>query len=198
MKSLLFSLSLTLLFSSPAFAGYTELSGSVNYKKTSIDKYNYSDSTSYTGSISYYFWEMSALELSYTSGLGKLSTKATGALEPVQIQIAQFTMTGLDLVLSLAGKEDILQPYIKLGGAYMDKSFYKENALEGRVKIQSQYGIVPSAGAGLKIAFTKSLSIRAGIDAWTSPLSDKSKDSTGEERKTTIDYAGRLGLSWVL
>lgn len=191
---------LIFLFSSfNAFAGYTELSGSVNYKKTSIDKYNYSDSTSYTASVSYYFWELSALELSYTSGLGKLSTKATGALEPVQIQIAQFSMTGLDLVLSLATREDVIQPYVKVGAAYMDKQFFKETELEGTVRLQSQYGIVPSAGVGMKVGLTKTLSIRLGIDAWTSPLSDKSKDSsTGEDRKTTIDYAGRAGLSWVL
>ena len=184
-------------FSQPSFAGFVEVGGSVNYKKTSIDENNYSDSLSYTGSVSYYFWERSALELSYTSGTGKLSTKADGLSEIQQIQIAQFTMTSLDLVLSLAGKQDPIQPYFKIGAGYVEKKFFKQNELEGRVALPSQYGAVPSAGVGIKIALTQSLSLKVGIDAWTSPLNDKSKDSDDQERKLEIDYAGQAGLSWM-
>ena len=171
----------------------------MNYRRTSIDENNFSESTSYTGSVSYYFWERSAFELSYTSGIGTLSSKANGVTELAQKQIAQFSMTSLDLVLSLAGKDDPFQPYIKFGGGYVDKKIFKENELEGRQIIQTQSGIVPSAGAGLKIGLTQSLSLKLGIDAWTTPLDDTSvnSDGTGEKRKIQIDYAGRAGLSWM-
>lgn len=187
----------TLLVSLPSHAGFTEIGASVNYRKTSIDENNYSDTTSYTGSISYYFWERSALELSYTSGLGKLSTKASGVGEIKRVQIAEFTMTSLDLVLSLSGKDDILQPYIKLGAGYVDKNIFMEDELTGRKLIQSQSGVVPSAGIGIKVGLTKNLSLKLGVDAWTSPLNDDSKDSDGADRKMQIDYAGRAGLSWM-
>lgn len=195
MPSRLFFLGLLLLFSFQTYAGFMEVGASVNYRKTAIDENNFSDSTSYTGSFSYYFWERSAVEFSYTSGLGKLSTKAPGAGEIKQVQIVQFSMTSLDLVLSLAGKEDPFQPYIKLGGGYVDKQFFKENELEGRRLTHEQSGIVPSAGAGIKIGLTQHLSIKLGIDAWTSPMNDK--DENGEDRKSEIDYAGRAGLSWL-
>lgn len=191
---LLFALALS---STQSFAGFTELGASVNYRRTSIDEFNYSDSTSYTGSIAYYFWERSALELSYTSGLGKLSTRATGAAEITQVQIAQFSMTSLDLILSLAGREDAFQPYIKVGGGYVDKKIFKENEIEGRRLIQEQSGLAPSAGVGLKISLTKQLSLKLGIDAWTTPLGDDAKDAEGQDRKIQIDYAGRAGLGWM-
>ncbi len=193
-KRIFFFLSV-LLFSFDSYAGFTELGASVNYRRTSIDDNNFSESTSYTGSISYYFWERSALELSYTSGVGKLSTKATGVSELTQLQIAQFSMIGLDLVLSLAGREDVFQPYIKIGAGYVDKNIFKENEIEGRVKIQTQSGTVPSAGAGFRIGLTKQLSLKVGVDAWTSPLDDR--DENGEKRDLQIDYAGRAGLAWM-
>lgn len=196
-KKNIFILFLLAFSSTQSFAGFTEIGASVNYRRTSIDENNFSDSTSYTGSISYYFWERSALELSYTSGIGKLSTKADGISEITQVQIAQFSMTSLDLVLSLAGREDPFQPYIKVGAGYVDKKIFKENEIEGRQLIQKQSGIVPSAGVGLKIGLTKSLSLKLGIDAWTSPLDDDSKNSEGEDRKLQIDYAGRAGLAWL-
>lgn len=197
MSKNIFLLLLLALSSTQSYAGFTELGASVNYRRTSIDEYNYSDSTSYTGSIAYYFWERSALELSYTSGIGKLSTRATGTTEITQIQIAEFSMTSLDLILSLAGKEDPFQPYIKVGAGYVDKKIFKENELEGRRLIQKQSGIAPSAGVGLKIGLTKHLSLKLGIDAWTTPLGDDSKNSEGEDRKIQIDYAGRAGLGWL-
>lgn len=198
MQKLLLSLCI-LLFSHQSFAAFTELGASINYRRTSIDSSNYSESTSYTGSISYYFWERSALEFSYTSGIGKLSSKATGVSELAQIQIAQFSMTSIDLVLSLSGREDPIQPYVKFGGGYVDKKIFKENDIEGRRLIQKQSGVVPSAGAGIKFSLTQSLSLKLGIDAWTTPLDESSKnsDGTGEKRKVQIDYAGRVGLSWL-
>ncbi|HAG90327.1 MAG TPA: hypothetical protein DCL41_00555 [Bdellovibrionales bacterium] len=184
-----------LVFSTSAFAGFLEIGASVNYRRNSIDENNYSDTTSYTGSMSYYFWDRSAIEFSYTYGLGKLSTKADGVGEIQRIQIAQFSMTSADLVLSLAGKEDLIQPYLKFGAGYVDKSIFLEDELTGRRLIKTQTGIVPSAGVGLKILLSKSLSLKLGVDAWTSPPDDKNAD--GSDRKDSIDYAGRAGLSWM-
>lgn len=49
---------------SEAFA-FVELGANANYRRSAFDSNNYQELISYTGSISYYFMEMSAIELSY-------------------------------------------------------------------------------------------------------------------------------------
>ena len=47
---------------------------------------------------------------------------------------------------------------------------------------------MPSTGIGLKLRLNKTLSVKIGLSAWTSPL--------GED-DPTVDYAGRAGISWI-
>lgn len=174
-----------------AFAGLMEISGSINYKASRFDDANYQQSNSYTGSISYYFWDMSALELSYTDGLSELSAQATSDLQ--RIYKTQFQMTGLDLVISFASRKQPVQPYIKLGAAYLEKNLYLEVPSEGsRIKTGDQHGTVPSAGIGIKIRLSDTFSIKIGGETWSSP---QNEDTT---EPVTWDYAGRAGLSWFL
>jgi len=66
-----------LLISLPqAFAGIFEISGTANYRRSQINDLNYQESQSVTASVSYYFMEMSALELSYTQGTAHLRVQA--------------------------------------------------------------------------------------------------------------------------
>lgn len=169
-----------------ASAGIFEVGGSGNYRISRLDKDNYQEMTSYTGSVSYYFWEMSALELSYTEGEQIVVLKIPTENKTTTTTI--FKMAGLDLVITLASKESVIQPYIKAGGAYITKDMYREVETVGMDRLPSQKGLVPSAGAGIKIKFTNTMSLKVGVDAWTSPSNQK---------PTTIDYAGRAGLSWM-
>ncbi|MCB0407496.1 MAG: hypothetical protein KDD34_04770 [Bdellovibrionales bacterium] len=178
-----------LFFSTPiAHAGFIELGTSANYRRSTIDSNNFQESISFTGSVAYYFWESSALELSYTEGYSQIVV--TPIADSKTITETQFSLLGLDFVLSISGREDAFQPYLKMGGAVITKSIYRQiDGVTGKDKIAEQTGTVPSAGIGFKILLTKTFSIKIGVDAWTSPLNDD---------PVTIDYAGRAGLSWFL
>lgn len=163
-----------------------ELGASANYRNSTINSENFQESISYTGSFSYYFMESSALELSYTSGYSK--TVATpGDITTQYTTEALFSLMGLDLVFSVGGREDAFQPYLKIGGAYIQKKIYRQINGMSKDKIAEQSGTVPSGGIGFKIRLSKTFSIKIGVDAWTSPL---------DEDPVTVDYAGRAGVSW--
>ncbi len=176
-----------LLGSSQFSWAIVELGATGNYRKSVIDKHNFQESTSYTASLSYYFWELSALELSYTNGLSKVVIKAS-ASEPKNITTTDFTLVGLDLVFTFAGRDSPLQPYVKLGSAYIEKEILREIEGGATTRIGNPKGTVPSAGLGVKLRVDNSISIKFGLDAWTSPLSADT---------VTIDYAGRAGISWI-
>jgi hypothetical protein len=182
-------LSLIILVVHPTIsqAGYLELGTSANYRKSTIDADNFQESISYTGSISYYFWESSALELSYTNGYSQIVV--TPVADSKTITETDFSLIGLDMVFSFAGRESMFQPYVKLGGAIIEKKIYRQIDGFSKDKIGEQKGEVPSAGLGFKLNISKAFSVKIGVDAWTSPL---------DEEPVTVDYAGRAGLSWFL
>ncbi len=169
-----------------AHAGFIELGASANYRSSGYDENNYIQSLSYTASFSYYFWELCALELNYTTGYSKQSTQAgTDARTTVEDNI---DMVSFDLVLSFAGRQDPFRPYIKLGGGYLSKERFRQVEGFSKDKISTQQGAVPSGGLGFAISLTKQFSIKIGVDAWTSPLN---------QDPVIVDYAGRAGVSWL-
>lgn len=172
-----------------ASAGIMELGTSVSYRSSHIDANNYQTSFSTTASISYYFWEMSALELSYTNGVSKVHIKQ--GTDPAYTILTGFDMLGVDFVLTFAKRESTFQPYIKVGGAKMDKEIYREVEGNAKTKIGGTSGVVPSAGLGFKMKLTKSFSLKLSADAWISDdeeISDINSDN--------LDYATRAGISW--
>lgn len=172
--------------SAQAAAGFIELGVSGNYRKSSIDRDNYQESLSYTGSLTYYFWEMSALEFSYTNGVSNAVVKPPNDIKTNTI--TGFELMGLDFILTLGDREAVLQPYVKIGGAYIKKKIIKRSpGLDDRDGGSSE-GLVPSAGVGFKVKITKELSLKVGVDAWTSPP---------KQQPVIVDFAGRVGLSWM-
>ena len=176
------------LCSAPSFAGFIEVGGSVNYRSSGYDKDNYIESLTYTASLSYYFWEMCAWELNYTTGVSSQSTKGSEATPIKTIISDNIEMTSLDLVLSFAERSAPFRPYIKLGGGYLTKERFRKINSDAREKISEQNGIVPSGGLGFSINVSKEFSIKLGVDAWTSPL---------DETPLVVDYAGRAGFSFI-
>ncbi|MCB9026221.1 MAG: hypothetical protein H6625_07895 [Bdellovibrionaceae bacterium] len=168
-----------------AFAGIFEVSGTANYRRSQINELNYQISQSVTASVSYYFMEMSALELSYTEGTSTLRIQ-TLSTDPFAEYINKFTLYGLDLVITLAQKESVIQPFVKVGGAHIIKSLIKKGETGSVEGPSVDPETVPSAGLGLKIKLTNTFSIKTGIDAWRT-------QQKGEDAK--IDYAGRAGVS---
>lgn len=172
----------------PAFAGIFEISGSANYRRNQVNELNYQELQSVSASISYYFMEMSALEISYTQGTSTLRVQ-TQTTDPWTEYLNEFTLYGIDLVMSLAQRQSILQPYVKVGGAHIVKDLIIRAETGSYARSPSDPETVPSAGLGLKIRLTKTFSIKMGMDAWIT--------QQGQEN-SQFDYAGRAGISWLL
>lgn len=170
-----------LLASVQAQAGYFEISGSGSYRKTSFDESRYSIYRSGTASVAYYFWELSALELSYTKA------RADEVQTEYQARIYT-TFYNADLIFTLAGKQSVFQPYIKVGAVYQEKKGTYKQATLAVTTITPVRGWAPSGGIGLKFILGQHVAIKAGIDAWSSPVS---------QDNVTYDYAGRVGLSFI-
>jgi hypothetical protein len=179
---------LSLFSVSAAQAFYTELGASYSQKTTTFDQNNSSESESVTGSISLYFLERVALELSYTDAYGVRKEKAfSGDAQRTTTQKSQ--IMGADLILMFADKKSLFQPYIKGGGAQIVRN--QEVKIEGldTYKIAPETATVPSYGVGLKISLTESFGIKLSYDVWKTPIGDGAQ---------TDDNAIRAGITWVL
>ncbi|MES2769072.1 MAG: hypothetical protein V4596_07995, partial [Bdellovibrionota bacterium] len=162
-------------------AGYFEISGSGNYRKTTYDENNYSIYRSGTAAVAYYFWELSALEISYTKA-------RTDDVKTDYVARSYVTFYGADLIFTLASKQSLFQPYIKVGAAYQDKNGTYKQTNQLVTALPEIKGWAPTGGIGFKIILGKHIAIKTGIDAWSSPLS---------QENVTYDYAARLGLSFI-
>jgi len=183
------TLFLLLVLGPTCFAGYTELGASANYRTSRFNKDNYVEGLTYTTSLSYYFWEMCAWEANYTWGYSKQVSRGTLPTDPKDTIEDNIQMMSLDLVLSFAERTDVFRPYIKAGGGYLKKERFRQINNDNVDHIETKEGLVPSGGVGFAIGITKELSIKFGVDAWTSPLKDK--------EPVVVDYSGRAGISWM-
>lgn len=175
-----------------AQAGFVEIGASGSYKRSNIGANSFDESQSITGSFSYYFDESSALELSYTDGINR---RRIGVDQPDgQLTNMYYKMAGLDLVLTFGDREATIRPYFKVGGVYIiEKRIITQTWLNNVVFDHTpQYdppALVPSAGLGFKLALTKTWSLKVGVEAWSS--------RSISEQPVTVDYSGRVGLSWM-
>lgn len=171
-----------------AHALYTELGLSYGRKTTSFDQNNTFDSESITGSLSLYFLERLALELSYTDANGIREEKASPT-DARRTTTQKSQILGADLILVFADKKALFQPYIKGGGAQISR--FQKIKIEGQdtYTIEPEKATVPSYGAGLKIQMTETLGIKLSYDVWKTPIGDGMQ---------TDDSSIRAGITWVL
>lgn len=183
---------LALFCFSNAHAGVFEVGGSGSYRRQNIDRDAVDEAQSLTASVSYYLDEASAIELSYTDGKSRrsISPNVTNGHKTT----VNYKALGLDFVYTIGGRESNIRPYIKLGAQYVlekqivDQYRTASGTWDAQIADDGQ-ALVPSAGLGFKMGLTQALSLKAGIDAWSSrPL---------EESPFEIDYAGRVGLGWM-
>lgn len=179
---------LSVTLSNSASAMYSELGLSYNRKTTTFDENNSFDSESQTASLSLYFLERMALELSYTDALGLRYEKAS-ASDPKRTTTQKSQIIGADLILTFANKKSLLQPYIKGGGAQISR--FQEVKIEGQdtYTLQPETATVPSYGAGLKIQLTEAFGLKFSYDVWKTPIGGG---------LMTDDSAIRAGLTWIL
>src|ERR1035437_9258865 len=107
----LFVLLIIALGTATASAGFIEVGASANYRYSGYNATNYIQSLSYTASLSYYFWEMCAAELNYTTGYSKQVSGGQGStLDPKETIEDNIELTSADLVLSFAARQDPFRP----------------------------------------------------------------------------------------
>lgn len=159
------------LFSHSSFALVTEVGAQYGRKKTSFDADNYLDSESMTGSLSFYFMEKIAFEVSYTDARGIRKEKVVSGSTNLEQTVVQKTVViGGDLIFVLADRKSFLQPYVKGGAAQITRrQEMKINNLD-TVVLEPESATVPSYGAGVKIAITDTFGIKVSYDAWQTPI----------------------------
>lgn len=171
------------LLTLPAQAGYFEISSTGSYRNNTVNDYTYSRTQSITASVAYYFWELSAFEVSYTDALSR-SYGRTAISGTDYVETSRVKLFGGDFVFSFAGRQSSFRPYIKIGGANQTKTWiYEEGLVNTRVDTD---GLSLTGGFGFKFLLTEAFALKAGVDAWSNPLS---------EEKRIIDYAANAGIS---
>jgi hypothetical protein len=166
-----------------------ELGVNYSYKKSAFDTDNNTEQQSTTGSISLYFWERVALELSYTNGLYVKKEKQPSYAGSFLRTTTQYTdVYGSDLIFVLADRKAMFQPYLKAGGAYVRVKQVVQD--EGANPWEILYsGPSPSYGVGFKFFLTEAFAIRVSYDAIETPVNNDTK---------VTDITGRVGVSWIL
>ena len=186
---------LVLLTTSLAQAGFFELGVSTNYRRINLPRDGsdsaFDESYAFTASGSYYFAEMAALQLSLTKGQSERFVPSANATSVRTTH--NYSIAGLDLILTFAKRNEPFVPYIKFGVAYFLDKYIDYEFDDGtnpistdRVRLDSNF--VPSFGFGLRVRLTQAMALRLGLEAWTS-------DSLGSDPK--FDIAGKAGISWL-
>lgn len=203
MRSLLILFFWGTLFHHPAhadgFRDYFELGLSGNYRKayltdaTSSQK-AFDENSAYIASFAYYFREMTAIELSYSQGA---NTRFIPSSSITSTTTHKYTLYGADLIFTFGKRTDQWIPYIKAGVAYFDRKSIDYEYIDNSTglplvaePVELDATVVPSAGFGLQVRITNYLSLKFGIDIWTSGAINKDIRD--------FDYAGRMGISWFL
>jgi opacity protein-like surface antigen len=175
-----------LMFSSFSAKATTELGLSYGYSKKTFNTSNFYQTESKSASLSFYFWERIALELSYTDSFYESQESDTTSTRTVQ---QSSKISNGSLVYTLLGNKSPVQPYIKAGAAFIKKNQLIKYQNASAIEIPESAGWAPSYGAGLKIVLTERFSIKLSYDLWQTPLSDGSNSD---------DTSFKAGLSWYL
>ncbi len=172
--------------SNTCWAINTEVGVNYSYRKSAFDSDNNTEQQSTTGSLSFYFWEQIALEMSYTSTLYVKKEKQPDFAGAYLRTTTQYTdVYGADLIFVLADRKASFQPYIKGGAAQVKVRQVVQD--EGQNAWEINYnGLSPSAGVGFKLFFTEAFALRASYDAIQTPSNNNTK---------ITDISGRVGLS---
>lgn len=189
MKKTLRLLPFLMLFLLPmsSQAMFTELGMTYGRKKTTFDANNDFDSEYATASVSFYFAEQLALELSYTEATSLQHQQATVADTPRTVY-QKTQIIGSDLIVVFADKKALFQPFIKGGLAQVNR---RQEIKDGNMEAQPiapDNAIAPNYGLGFKIALTDSFGLKASYSVWQTPIGGGAK---------TNDDALSAGVTWM-
>lgn len=179
-------LSLILLSGETTKALVTEIGLSYGYSKKTFNASNFYQTDSKASSLSFYFFEKWALEMSYTDSFYESQESDTNSTRTVQ-QSSQ--VSNGSLIYMMLDKKDLIQPYIKAGVAHITKKQVTKYLNASAIETPESVGWAPSYGAGLKFVLSERFSIKLSYDVWQTPLSDNTSSN---------DASFRAGLSWYL
>ncbi len=189
MKKILRLLPILMLFLLPvgAHAMFTEIGLTYGRKKTNFDANNNYDSETTTASVSFYFAEKLALELSYTEATGIQNQQASAADTPRTI-FQKTQIAGADLIVVFADKKALFQPFIKGGVAQISRRQEIKDGTFPTQVLEPDVAVAPSYGLGLKIALTDTFGLKASYSIWQTPIGGGAK---------TNDDAVSAGITWM-
>lgn len=172
----------------------TELAVSYAQKRTYFNADNFNNMESTTGSVSFYFMEKLAIELSYTmASILREETIYNGTGFQQQTTLQKVKVYGSDFIFILADKKSIIQPYLKVGISQIEKTMSTKNSDVFIYDTDPINSVSPSYGAGIKIPLTDTFGLKLSYDAWRT----ETKDSANN-KSTIEDNSIRAGLTWVL
>ncbi len=178
-----------LAFGQAVQAMHTEIGGNFLYKKNFVDSMNNSEQQIITSSISFYFWDLVSVELSYTTSLLIKKEQNNSAISTsIRMTSQTADVYGTDLVYSFFDKRSFLQPYAKVGVGYMNKTQTTQIDNNPPWTVGPYSGWAPEYGVGLKLLMTEAVAIKMGYDITHTPIDNSS---------TAQDSNGKIGLSWI-
>lgn len=170
-----------------ACAIVTELGVSYGEKKTTFDANNDFQTESITASVSFYFAEKLALELSYTDATSLQHLQAT-PLDTLRTVYQKSQIIGADLIWIIADKTAMFQPFVKAGLAQVNRSQTIKDGSFPTDPAITDNAIVPNYGVGIKVAITDTFGLKATYSVWQTPIGGGA---------TTNDDAITAGVTWI-
>lgn len=152
-----------------AKAGLFEIGFSGSLSESQIQESFFSQSESLTGSISYYFWERSAIQLSGTLANRRDRILSNVSLNQGVVQIVKAQVFGIDFVMNPSARTDLFQPFFKIGFAQMEKIFTSQTLGLPVDEPITLSGVAPSGGLGVRLLVSQSFSLHISFDAWALP-----------------------------
>lgn len=177
---------LLIFLSSKSQALVTEIGLSYGYSKKTFNTSNFYQTDSKSASLSFYFFEKWALEMSYTDAFYESQESDTNSTRTVQ---QSSKIGGSSLVYMMQDRRNMIQPYIKAGAAHISKKQTVKYLNASAIETPESVGLAPSYGAGIKFVLSEKLSFKLAYDVWQTPLSD----STSSD-----DTSFKAGFSWYL
>jgi outer membrane protein W len=191
MKNLIFSslFFLIIVLNQSAQAMYTEIGLNYMYKKSFIDSTNNIEQQGTTGSVSLYFWDQVAIEISYTNALlVKKEQELSASSVSIRTTSQVSDIYGLDLIYVIGDRKAAFSPYVKAGVGYIVKNQTTQIDNNPPWTVGPYTGFAPSYGCGLKIMISEALALKMGYDVVQTPIDGNNKAQ---------DINGRAGLSWI-
>lgn len=177
--------------SSLSYGVQAEINLGYNYLRRSFDELNWFANQATTAGVSIFMGERMAVELAYTNGLYiKKERESASISSTAQRTTTQYTNSyDLGVIFLLAGRQGVIQPYVRLGGAYIERKQEVQIDNDIPFSIIPPSAFSPSGGIGLRIILSERFAIRMAYDTIQTPI---------DNSQFIYDMTGRIGLTWML